>query len=232
MSYIRAKQIIKRYGDGATAVEALRGIDMEVPKGQWLAIMGRSGSGKSTLLSVLGGLNSPTEGRYFVGGAELYTMRAEQRADFRRKHMGFVFQSFHLVEYLSVLENVMLPMAPLPLPARTKRQRAREALERVGLVGKEKRLPGEISGGEQERVAIARAIVNEPSLLLADEPTGNLDSGTGQKIMELFSDLHVQGMTIVMVTHSQQWAHWAQRILHISDGRLAKDHAEGKDDSR
>lgn len=175
MSYVCAKGIVKRYGQAPNSVEALRGIDMEVPRGQFLAIMGASGSGKSTLLSVLGGLNSPTEGSYSLGEVELYQLDAERRADFRREQMGFVFQSFHLMEYLSVLENVMLPMAPLRIPASIKRERAREALERVGLVDKERRLPGEISAGEQERVAIARAIVNRPSLLLADEPTGNLD---------------------------------------------------------
>lgn len=223
MSYLRAKGIVKRYGQGPNSVEALRGIDMEVPRGQWVAIMGASGSGKSTLLSVLGGLNSPTEGSYSLGEVELYQLDAEKRADFRREQMGFVFQSFHLMEYLSVLENVMLPMAPLRIPASIKRERAMEALNRVGLVGKERRLPGEISGGEQERVAIARAIVNRPSLLLADEPTGNLDSATGHRIMELFCELNAQGMTVIMATHDSRWAKMAQRTLYISDGLLLRD---------
>jgi len=223
MSFLKAEGISKRYGQGPGAVEALRGIDMEVAQGEWLAVMGRSGSGKSTLLTVLGGLNSPTGGRYSVAGVELYALSSERRADFRREKVGFVFQSFHLLDYLSVLENVMLPLVTASMASHTKREMAREALERVGLQGKETRLPAQISGGEQERVAIARAIVNRPLLLLADEPTGNLDSRTGEQVMELFGDLHQQGMTIVMVTHSEQWARMAQRTVYISDGRLATE---------
>lgn len=220
MCLIKAQGILKRYGHGPGAVEALRGIDLEVPKGEWLAVMGRSGSGKSTLLTVLGGLNSPTAGNYSVEGVELYCLPPEQRADFRREKMGFVFQSFQLLDYLSVLENVMLPLVNSSMPSRRKRELAREALERVGLYGKEARLPSQISGGEQERVAIARAIVNRPVLLLADEPTGNLDSATAEQVMELFGDLNGQGMTVVMVTHSEQWAAMAQRTIKISDGRV------------
>ncbi len=220
MPFLKARGIVKRYGNGAGAVEALRGVDLEVLQGEWLAVMGPSGSGKSTLLTVLGGLNSPSAGTYKVAQVELYAIPAEQRADFRREKMGFVFQSFHLLDYLSVLENVMLPLVTKAMPSRLKRELAMEALRRVGLSGKQTRLPNQISGGEQERVAIARAIVNQPELLLADEPTGNLDSTTGRQVMELFGDLHGQGMTIVMVTHSEKWASMAQRTVNICDGRV------------
>lgn len=223
MCLIRAEGILKRYGHGPGAVEALKGVDLEVPKGEWLAVMGRSGSGKSTLLTVLGGLNSPTAGNYSVEGVELYSLPPEQRAEFRREKMGFVFQSFQLLDYLSVLENVMLPLVNSSMSSSRKRELAREALERVGLYGKEARLPAQISGGEQERVAIARAIVNRPVLLLADEPTGNLDSATAEQVMQLFGDLNGQGMTIVMVTHSEQWAAMAQRTIKISDGRVVEN---------
>lgn len=232
MCFIRAQGIIKRYGNGMGAVEALRGIDLEVSKGEWLAVMGRSGSGKSTLLSVLGGLNSPTAGVYTVAGVELYALPGDKRADFRREKMGFVFQSFHLVDYLSVLENVMLPLVNTSIPSRLKKELAKEALERVGLSGKETRLPAHISGGEQERVAIARAIVNQPVLLLADEPTGNLDSATGEQIMALLGELNGQGVTIVMVTHSEQWAGMAQRTISISDGRVGNQGGPDKPLSR
>jgi len=227
MCFIKADGIVKRYGYGPGAVEALRGIDLEIFEGEWVAVVGRSGSGKSTLLSVLGGLNSPTAGTYKVAGVELYALASEQRADFRREKMGFVFQSFHLLDYLSVLENVMLPLVTSSLPSRLKMELAREALERVGLQGKETRLPAEISGGEQQRVAIARAIVNRPLLLLADEPTGNLDSVTGEQVMKVFRDLHCRGMTIVMVTHSEQWASMAQRIIKMSDGRVIGNYHTG-----
>ncbi len=220
MCLIKAEGIVKRYGHGPGMVEALRGIDLEVPEGDWLAIMGRSGSGKSTLLTVLGGLNSPSGGNYWVEDVKLYCLPLQQQAEFRREKMGFVFQSFQLLDYLSAVENVMLPLVNSPMPSRRKKQLAREALEKVGLYHKGSRLPAQLSGGEQQRVAIARAIVNRPVLLLADEPTGNLDSATAEQVMELFGDLNRQGMTIVMVTHSEQWAAMAKRITRICDGRV------------
>lgn len=220
MEFIEATGIIKRYGKEPTFVEALKGINVAISRGEWLAIMGQSGSGKSTLLTVLGGLNSPSSGTCRVEGTDIYALSSEQRAKFRRENVGFVFQRFHLLEYLSAIENVMLPLAVTALSTETKRDMALEALKRVGLEGMERRLPGELSGGEQERVAIARAIVNSPAVLLADEPTGNLDSRTGEMIMDLFAELNAQGMTIVMVTHSEMWARRASRIMYLKDGKL------------
>jgi putative ABC transport system ATP-binding protein len=182
--------------------------------------MGESGSGKSTLLSVLGVLNTPSGGSYQVNGVEVYSLNGEQQADFRRETLGFVFQSFHLIPYLSVVENVMLPLTTKRLKERIKREMADQALARVGLASKGQRLPNQISGGEQERAAIARAMVNRPPILLADEPTGNLDTRTGREIMLLLQELNGEGMTIIMVTHSPEWARYTHRVLHISDGRL------------
>ncbi|MGD8502480.1 MAG: ABC transporter ATP-binding protein [Syntrophobacterales bacterium] len=223
MSYIQAKKLIKQYGTGDAAVMAVGGMSFFIHLGEFVSVMGESGSGKSTLLSMMGALNTPTSGEYSVDGLEVYKLGQDQRADFRREFLGFVFQSFHLVPYLTVLENVMLPLVTIKTNGRTKRAMAEDALSRVGLDGKADRLPGHISGGEQERVAIARAIVNEPPILLADEPSGNLDTKTTREIMELFHSLNEEGMTIVMVTHSPECAGYARRLLRISDGRLVED---------
>lgn len=221
MSYIQVCDLTKQYGSGASAVTAVRGMGFEVAQGEFIAIMGESGSGKSTLLSMLGGLTLPTSGRYTAADIDVYALKADRRADFRREFLGFVFQSFHLIRYLTVVENVMLPLTTTRFSRGEKRQMAERALERVRLADKLRRLPGEISGGEQERVAIARAIVNAPPILLADEPTGNLDSKTSHAVMELLLDLNGDGMTIVMVTHSHESAGYSDRILQIADGRLA-----------
>jgi len=199
---------------------AVHGINLNIEKGELIAVMGESGSGKSTLLSILGALNTPTSGRYTVGEKDVYGLSQEKRADFRREFLGFVFQSFHLVSYLTVKENVMLPLAPAAMKGKEKGRLAEEALARVGLEGKANRLPNQVSGGEQERVAIARAIVNRPPILLADEPTGNLDSKTSREIMELLKQLNNGGMTIVMVTHNPENARVAHRVLHLKDGRI------------
>jgi putative ABC transport system ATP-binding protein len=185
--------------------------------------MGESGSGKSTLLSLMGALNTPTSGRYVVDDIDVYSLGQDRRADFRREFLGFVFQSFHLVPYLTLAENVMLPLAVVKRSGKEKRAMAEEALARVGLGGKANRLPSQISGGEQERVAIARAIVNEPPILLADEPTGNLDTKTTRDIMDLLTRLNAEGMTIVMVTHNPDCAREARRILRVSDGRIVDE---------
>jgi len=222
MSYIMVENIAKHYGSGDAAVKALRSVTFDIQEGEFVGVMGESGSGKSTLLSVMGALNTPTSGKYTVDGIEVYDLNSEQRADFRREFLGFVFQSFYLIPYLTVLENVTLPLTTLKMKVQEKRNMAGYALERVGLGSKSNRLPSEISGGEQERVAIARAIANEPPILLADEPTGNLDSKTSKGIMDLFQKLNVDGTTIVMVTHNRDCANYAKRILEVSDGLLAQ----------
>jgi putative ABC transport system ATP-binding protein len=223
MSYIRAKNLVKQYGNGEAAVTAVRGVSFDIEPGEFVAVMGESGSGKSTLLSMMGALNTPSAGTYEVDGMDVYSLGQTRQADFRREFLGFVFQSFHLVPYLSALENVMLPLVTLRANGKEKRARAEEALSRVGLAGKGHRLPGQISGGEQERVAVARAIVNEPPILLADEPTGNLDTRTSREIMELLRALNGEGMTVVMVTHSPECASYSRRILRIADGCLVED---------
>ena len=182
--------------------------------------MGQSGSGKSTFLSVLGGLSHPSSGTVSVDGIDLYALPGEKLADFRREYLGFVFQSFNLVPYLTALENVTLPLAVKRMPGAEKRERAQAVLERVGLVGRARHLPGKLSGGEQERVAIARALVNEPPLILADEPTGALDSETTVEIMELFAKLNGEGITICMVTHNPEIQRYFDRTIVMRDGRL------------
>jgi putative ABC transport system ATP-binding protein len=217
---IQVDDLVKQYGNGETGVVAVQGIRFEIQSGELIAIMGESGSGKSTLLSMMGALNTPTSGKYCVEEIDVYTLGHEERADFRRKYLGFVFQSFHLIPYLTVQENVMLPLAPVKMKGKIKRAMADEAIARVGLAGKGHRLPSQISGGEQERVAIARAIVNHPPILLADEPTGNLDTKTSREIMALLQTLNAEGMTIVMVTHNPENAQFAHRIIQLKDGRV------------
>ena len=223
MSYIHAENLVKQYGTADAAVMAVGGMSFRIKMGEFVAVMGESGSGKSTLLSMMGALNTPTSGEYSVDGLEVYQLGQDQRADFRREFLGFVFQSFHLVPYLTLLENVMLPLATVKMSSKKKRALAEDALLRVGLNGKSHRLPGQTSGGEQERVAIARAIVNEPPILFADEPSGNLDTKTTREVMDLLKNLNEEGMTIVMVTHSPECAGYTRRMLRILDGLLVED---------
>jgi putative ABC transport system ATP-binding protein len=220
MSFIRCDQIAKRYGQGHSLVTAVDQISMSLDSGEFIAIMGESGAGKSTLLSILGAMNRPNEGHYLVDGIDVYALSIERQADFRREYLGFVFQSFHLIPYLTVVENVMLPLTAIRMPNRNKRDMAMEALAWVGLENKGARLPNQISGGEMERVAIARAIVNNPPILLADEPTGNLDSGNSRMVMTLLERLNQQGTTVIMVTHSDTCAAHAGRTMHLRDGRF------------
>jgi putative ABC transport system ATP-binding protein len=222
MSFVVVNDVTKVYGAGGAAAETrvLKGVSLEVREGEFVALMGPSGSGKSTLLTVLGAMNRPTAGRLVVDGIDVYALSEERRADFRREYLGFVFQQHHLMPFLNALENASLPLAILPLSAREKRERARSALERVGLGDKAARLPSQLSGGEQGRLAIARAIVNAPPLLLADEPTGTLDTRTGDEIMRVFRDLNAAGQTVFMVTHNPSNAALAHRVLHIVDGSL------------
>jgi putative ABC transport system ATP-binding protein len=223
MKKIQLENISKQYGQGQTAVMAVQDITSEIRAGEFVSIMGESGSGKSTLLSLIGGLNTPTTGKYWVDDLDVYALGQDRRADFRRENLGFVFQSFQLVPYLSVLENVMLPLTTKKISRKKKRELARQALAQVGLDRKEGRLPNQISGGEQERVAIARAVVNDPPILLADEPTGNLDNRNSKEMMTLLQSLNHRGKTVIMVTHSPEWARYAHRILWISDGLLIKE---------
>jgi len=182
--------------------------------------MGESGAGKSTLLSMLGGLLSPTNGEIVIGGIDIYNLSTDKRADFRREFMGFIFQAFQLIPYLNVLENVQLPLAVTHHSEADKQTLALAALERVGLKDKAHRLPNQVSGGEQERVAIARAVVNEPPILFADEPTGNLDSRNSSEVMNLLTQLNSEGQTIVMVTHSRKNADYSHRLVEVADGTL------------
>ncbi len=220
MTLIEITNLKKHYVSGGETVEALRGVDISIEAGEFITIMGQSGSGKSTLLSVLGGLNHPTVGEVEMAGVKLYQLPGEKLADFRAQNLGFVFQSFHLIPYLTVIENVMLPLAIVRMSTAAKKSVARQALERVGLGSKLDRLPNQLSGGEQERVAIARAIVNYPHILLADEPTGNLDSKTSDEVMALFRELNDAGQTVVMVTHNPANGAYSDRTINLKDGMV------------
>jgi putative ABC transport system ATP-binding protein len=220
MAYIQVDNLVKQYGKGDAAFMAVKGMRFDIEQGEFVAIVGESGSGKSTLLSMMGALNTPTNGKYFVDGIDVYSLTLDQRAGFRKEFLGFIFQSFHLIPFLTVVENVMIPLAISKKKSREQLEMAEEALLNVGLSSKANRLPNEISGGEQERVAIARAIVNNPTILLADEPTGNLDTKTSGEIIDLFQKLNQEGITIVMVTHNTECAKEANRILCVSDGLI------------
>lgn len=222
-SLLQVNRVKKVYETGMESVTALNDVSFEVSEGDFVAIMGPSGSGKSTMLSLLGGLNHPTVGTITVDDIDVYALPSEQRADFRREYLGFVFQSFQLIPYLTILENVMLPLAVLSLPRSEKQRMATDIINRVGLSSKARRLPGELSGGEQQRVAIARALVNQPPIVLADEPTGNLDSATSQDIMDLLSSLNAEGHTIIMVTHNPENLRDARRCVRLRDGRVQED---------
>ena len=225
MAFIQLDDISKAYTElgSNSAVPVLFDINLQISEGEFVALMGPSGSGKSTLLTILGAMNRPTGGTVWVDGIDVYSLGDERRADFRREYLGFVFQQHHLLPYLNAIENVMLPLAILPLSADEKRRKAMRVLERVGLGSKAQRLPNQLSGGEQGRLAIARALVNEAPLLLADEPTGTLDTKTGEEVMRVFMELNSQGQTIFMVTHNPENAALAHRILQIRDGRI--DHS-------
>src|SRR3990172_9227205 len=218
MNLIEIKNLSKTYESGEECVMALREVDLNIERGEFISVMGPSGSGKSTLLTILGGLNHPTKGDVVIDEIPIYRLPLEKLADFRREYLGFIFQSFQLIPYLAVVENVMLPLS---ITQRTNREQvtmAEAILERIGLRGKGRRLPDQLSGGEQERVAIARALVNSPPILMADEPTGNLDSKTGKEIMDLFKSLNEEGQTIVMVTHNPENTSLSTRTISLKDG--------------
>ena len=217
--FMEIRGIGKKYQNGNKIVNAITDMNFNIDEGEFITIMGESGSGKSTLLSVLGGLNHPATGQLLIDSMDIYRLLAEQRADFRSEYIGFIFQSFQLIPYLTVLENVELPMAVTGINKVKQRDMAMDVLNVVGLEHKVHRLPDQLSGGEQERVAIARAIVNTPPLILADEPTGNLDSGTAGEIMDLLKSLNKKGHTIVMVTHNQNMSRYSCRTIRIADGK-------------
>lgn len=203
--------------------KALNNVDLEIKQGEFVAIMGPSGCGKSTLMNILGTLDSPTSGKYYFNGTEVDRMSESQLTDFRKGNIGFVFQSFNLIDELTVYENVELPLVYLNKKTAERKKKVEEVLERMNILHRAGHLPQQLSGGQQQRVAIARAVVTDCPLILADEPTGNLDSKNGAEVMELLSELNRQGTTIVMVTHSQRDAHYAHRIIHLLDGQIVSE---------
>jgi putative ABC transport system ATP-binding protein len=220
---IQMRGIRKVYSMGRMEVEALRGIDLDIGGNEYVAVVGPSGSGKSTLMNILGCLDTPTSGEYVLSGEAVAGLDRNRLAEIRNKHVGFVFQNFNLLPYASALENVELPLLFAGVPAKERRERAEEMLRRVELQDRMDHKPTELSGGQMQRVAIARALVNRPAMVLADEPTGNLDSSSGQGIVGLFSELHASGQTILMITHDQAVARVASRIIQIRDGQIVED---------
>ena len=220
---IRLRGITKTYGQGQAAFQALKGVDLDIEAGDFVAIMGPSGSGKSTAMNTLGCLDVPTRGDYLFRGIAVQKLSRDQRARLRRKYLGFVFQGFNLLARTTAQENVELPLLYRGESAASRHAQAKAALAAVGLAGWEHHTPAELSGGQQQRVAIARAIVSQPQVLLADEPTGNLDSQRGREIMELLSSLNGQGITVIMVTHEPDMAAYAKRIVRFVDGRVDSD---------
>jgi putative ABC transport system ATP-binding protein len=223
MSSIVIRDLVKKYKMGLQEVQALRGISVEVDKNEYLAIMGPSGSGKSTMMNVLGCLDTPTSGTYELEGVDVSRLNDDRLAEIRNQKIGFVFQTFNLLPRADVFHNVELPMIYSGISSSKRKRMAEEAIDRVGLSDRMKHKPSELSGGQRQRVAIARALVNNPSIILADEPTGNLDSATGEEIMEIFDQLNDAGNTIILVTHETDIAAHANRILKLKDGLVESD---------
>ncbi|MBA7560914.1 ABC transporter ATP-binding protein [Candidatus Atribacteria bacterium 1244-E10-H5-B2] len=223
---LEIKKIKKIYQMGKVKVEALRGVSFYIDKGEFVAIMGPSGSGKSTLMHIIGCLDQPTEGSFVIGGKDVSKLNDDRLAEIRNKSIGFVFQQYNLLSRTSILHNVEIPLIYAGLKSKQRRKLAMQALESVGLGDRVKHKPNEISGGEKQRAAIARALINDPLIILADEPTGNLDTKTGEEIMKIFYKLHQQGNTVIMVTHEAEVARHARRIIHLRDGLIEKDEAK------
>jgi putative ABC transport system ATP-binding protein len=223
---IRLEGVSKIFYTDEVETHALAGIHLDIAEGEYVAIAGPSGCGKSTLLSILGLLDTPSQGTYLLGGQAVHDLALAQRARIRNREVGFIFQSFNLIGDLNVYENVELPLTYRGLPAAERRTRVQEALERVGMGHRGKHLPSQLSGGQQQRVAVARALVGRPRVLLADEPTGNLDSRNGDAVMELMHDLHRSGSTIIMVTHDPRFTRHAARTVHLFDGRIVSEAVE------
>ncbi|SRR5581483_3189481 len=217
---IEMHELTRVYQLGPQEIHALRGVDLVIERGEYVAVMGPSGSGKSTLMNIVGCLDTPTSGRYLLDGVPVESLNDDELAAIRNTKIGFVFQTFNLLARTTALENVELPLIYARVPRHERREMAEEALAAVGLGDRMHHQPNELSGGQRQRVAVARALVNKPSLLLADEPTGNLDSQTGREILDLFKELHERGNSIIMVTHEDDVAHEAQRIIRIRDGRI------------
>jgi len=220
---IQIQGLHKEYSMGKVKVPALKGVDLEVPKGQFVAIMGPSGSGKSTLMNILGCLDRPTQGTYLLDGSDVSRKNDNELADIRNKFIGFIFQTFNLLSRTNAMANVELPLIYRGMPPAERRKRATAALESVGLAGRMTHKPNEMSGGEQQRVAIARAIAGDPKVILADEPTGNLDTRSGEEVMSIFQDLHDKGITLILVTHDPDIARHAERVISVRDGRIISD---------
>lgn len=223
MPLIEARELVKTYSMGDQTVHALRGVSLNIAEGEFVAIMGASGSGKSTLMNIMGCLDLPTSGEYRLAGESVEGMQGDQLASVRNRRIGFVFQQFNLLPRTSALENVELPMVYAGIKSNERKNKAKAALTRVGLGERMSHTPAELSGGQQQRVAIARALVNNPQLILADEPTGALDSQTSEDIMKLLTELNAQGMTVVLVTHEHDVAAWARRRIVFRDGQMVED---------
>lgn len=220
---IKINDIKKVFRTEEVETWALREVNLEVKEGEFVAVMGPSGCGKSTLLNILGLLDTPSEGTYLLSGRDVSTLGERDRTNLRKGVIGFVFQSFNLIDELNVTENIELPLLYMGVPARERKQKVREVMERVDILHRAKHFPAQLSGGQQQRVAIARAVISNPKLILADEPTGNLDSKNGREVMELLTELHRSGTTIVMVTHSRHDAGYADRIVNLFDGQIVSE---------
>jgi putative ABC transport system ATP-binding protein len=223
MALIETRDLWKTYVMGSEEIHALRGVSIQIARGEYFAIMGPSGSGKSTLMNLVGCLDTPTRGSYLLNEKEVASMNDDELARIRNQEIGFVFQTFNLLPRATALHNVELPLIYAGVPSKARQEQARQALERVELLDRATHRPNELSGGQRQRVAIARALVNNPSILLADEPTGNLDSKTGTEIMSVFDRLHAGGNTIVLVTHEADIAAYAHRVISIRDGQVERD---------